>query len=62
MTPKSDWRDLAAQASVEMDSTRLSTLVEELNRALDEQEALRTKRRDGTCSSYFPATTEPLRS
>ena len=61
MTPKSDWRDLAALASVEMDSTRLSTLVVELNHALDEQEALRTKRRNVTCCLLTsPAPSEPL--
>ena len=49
MTPKSDWRHLAEQASVEMDSKKLSALVEELNRVLDEQEALR---RGVICSSF----------
>ena len=53
MTPKSDWRHLAEQASVEMDSKKLSALVEELNRVLDEQEALR---RGVICSSFLPAT------
>jgi hypothetical protein len=60
MTPKSDWRHLAEQASVEMDSTKLSALVEQLNCALDEQDALRTKRRGVICSPFLPATAEPL--
>ena len=62
MTPKPDWRDLAEQASVEMDSNRLGALVEELNRALDEQEALRTKRRNPVLLVPLPATVEPLAS
>ena len=61
MAPNSDWRHLAQQASVEMDSTKLSALVEELNRVLDEQEASRTKRRGVICSSFPPATAESLR-
>ena len=60
MTSNSDWRHLAEQASVEMDSNKLSALVEELNRVLDEQDALRTKRRGVVCSSFPPATAEPF--
>ena len=56
MTPKPDWRHLAEQASVEMDSNKLGALVEQLNSALDEQETLRTKRRNVVCSTLLPAT------
>ena len=36
--PESDWRILAAQASNEMDPSKLLELVDELNRALGEHE------------------------
>ena len=54
MTPKSDWRHLAEQASVEMDSKKLSVLVEELNRVLDEQETLRCQRHGVIDSDVAP--------
>jgi hypothetical protein len=40
MTPRhpSDWRRLAEQASTEMDSDKLMSLVHELNRVLGERE------------------------
>ena len=56
MTPQpSDWRHLAEQASVEMDSKKLSVLVEELNRVLDEQETLRYQRHGVIDSSLLVA-------
>jgi hypothetical protein len=50
-----DWRLLAEQASVEMDSNKLNALVEELNRVLDEQEASRNQRRLVCFSPAVPA-------
>ena len=40
MTPKqpTDWHHLAEQASKELDPTKLMSLVDELNRALEENE------------------------
>jgi hypothetical protein len=39
MTPqRPNWRELAEQASKEFDSLKLMSLVDELNRALDENE------------------------
>ena len=55
MTPKPDWRHLAEQASVEMDSKKLSVLVEELNRVLDQEEAWRSQKRDVGDSSLLIA-------
>jgi hypothetical protein len=55
MIPKPDWRHLAEQASVEMDSKKLSVLVEELNRVLDEQETLRYQRHGVIDSSLLVA-------
>ena len=45
MTSNSDWRHLAEQASVEMDSNKLSALVEELMEALEEEENVRHQNR-----------------
>jgi hypothetical protein len=46
MTPQtSDWRHLAEQASKETDPTKLLTLVQELNRALDREETSRNMSR-----------------
>ena len=55
MNPRSDWRHLAEQASVEMDSKKLSILVEELNRVLDQEEAWRSQKRDVGDSSLLIA-------
>jgi hypothetical protein len=60
MTPTSEWRHLAEQASVEMDSKKLTALVEELNRVLNEQDALRIQRRGVIVSSFPLATAEVL--
>jgi hypothetical protein len=60
MTPTSEWRHLAEQASVEMDSKKLTALVEELNRVLNEQDALRIQRRGVIVSSVPLATAEVL--
>jgi len=60
MTPKPDWRHLAEQASVEMDSKKLSVLVEELNRVLDEQETLRYQRHGVIDSSLLVAGVDSL--
>jgi hypothetical protein len=38
---RTDWRDLAEQASKEMDPEKLMSLVGELNRALDEHQRTR---------------------
>jgi hypothetical protein len=35
---KTDWHDLAKQASKEMDSVKLMSLIDQLNRALDQNE------------------------
>lgn len=55
MNARSDWRHLAEQASLEMDSKKLSVLVEELNRALDQEEALRSQKRGVIDSSLLIA-------
>ena len=60
MTAHTDWHLLAEQASMEMDSEKLNTLIQELNRALDEQDASRTTRRGAIRSSFPPATADPL--
>jgi hypothetical protein len=58
MTPTSDWRHLAEHARVEMDSKMLRALVEDLNRVLGEQDALRIQRRGLIFSSAPLATAE----
>jgi hypothetical protein len=59
MTPKFDWRHLAEQASNELHPNKLMALVDELNQALEEQEAARRQRR-GFIGSLLPVTPEPL--
>jgi len=45
MTPQpSDWRNLAEQASKEMDPTKLTELAMQLNQALEREERQRNRR------------------
>jgi len=59
MIPKPDWRHLAEQASVEMDSNRLTALVQELIKALEEEENVRHQNRGLICSSILPVREAP---
>ena len=56
MTPNQSWRQLAAQASVETDPSKLLDLVTELNRVLREEEMSRQRRLQGNQPSLFHAT------
>lgn len=40
MTPQTDWHELAEQASKELDPAKLMSLVDELNRTLEQNERL----------------------
>ena len=50
MTPNqsSDWHHLAEQASTELDPERLMSLVDELNRVLEQNETLSRQRQNST--------------